>query len=484
MWTWGRNDAGQLGDGTVLGGSNPRQIGSLASTVGLSGGQYHTLTLKSDGTVWASGFNEYGQLGAPSSESCLLDGVSRACSTRPLQVTNLADATAIASGGLFSVAIRGNDTVWAWGSNYYGQLGATSVATGTGAQSQTPVQVETLSDVTVLGAGRNHGLVDPPTPPEAWKMSYYVSTVDTSTSDNPAYQLGCALGDRDRLTPGTQDSASILAFGRPRFWGGQQGAVIYSEPASFATVTQIRGVIEQVARGYWLCAGADYTSQLRIIAGTSNYAYEENGVILDDNVTPDHARAWAQMVNEARANIEASGYSSQVQIHGGSDMELDWQTPQATRGWVDAYAAAAQGWLYNFGDASGCPPVAGDCGSARFPDWTQEDVYHISWGSPLSWPFPQIYYITDPNDPLSEINARQWYQMVLYSLDVHGKLMWIAGVLTQERACQQKEALGTPCEPELRNTPEQGYEQMWRWLNANDPRARQDIRYLSDIQYQ
>src|SRR3989339_660349 len=100
---------------------------SLASaTPQVSAGSNHRLALKSDGTVWAWGGNEYGQLG---------DGTTTNRKT-PIQVSGISSITAIAGITHHSLALKSDGTVWAWGYNYYGQLGD-----GTYTDRTSPVQV-------------------------------------------------------------------------------------------------------------------------------------------------------------------------------------------------------------------------------------------------------------------------------------------------------------------------------------------------------
>jgi alpha-tubulin suppressor-like RCC1 family protein len=85
-----------------------------------SGGALHAMALKSDGTVWTWGIDDEGQLG---------NGKSEEFEAAPVQVLgpggtgNLTRVAAVAVGGKFSVALKTDGTVWAWGFNIWGQLG-------------------------------------------------------------------------------------------------------------------------------------------------------------------------------------------------------------------------------------------------------------------------------------------------------------------------------------------------------------------------
>ncbi len=63
LWAWGRNDYGQLGDGTAVDKYSPTQVGSATNWSTIAAGWSHTVGLKSDGTLWTWGRNPYGQLG-------------------------------------------------------------------------------------------------------------------------------------------------------------------------------------------------------------------------------------------------------------------------------------------------------------------------------------------------------------------------------------------------------------------------------------
>ena len=63
LWAWGYNGAGQLGDGTTTDRSSPVQVGTDTNWASVAAGDLHTVAVKTDGTLWAWGDNGYGQLG-------------------------------------------------------------------------------------------------------------------------------------------------------------------------------------------------------------------------------------------------------------------------------------------------------------------------------------------------------------------------------------------------------------------------------------
>jgi alpha-tubulin suppressor-like RCC1 family protein len=113
VWGWGSNSQGQLGNGESV-HSSPLVPMSITDVVAIAGGSNHTVVLKSDGTVWATGYNLYGQLG---------DGTFTERHS-PVQVTGLpAGIIAVAAGGMQSMALASDGTVYAWGNNEFGQVG-------------------------------------------------------------------------------------------------------------------------------------------------------------------------------------------------------------------------------------------------------------------------------------------------------------------------------------------------------------------------
>ena len=150
VWAWG---AGGL-NGSGASRSVPGRVLGLAGTVAVASGYYHTLALRSDGTVWAWGLNESGRLGDGSS-------TNRTQPVQVLGPGGsgfLSNIVSVAGGAYHSIALRSDGTVWTWGANTYGELGNPWAGS---TEQRTPVQVMTgetaLSDVMAPGAAPDRG---------------------------------------------------------------------------------------------------------------------------------------------------------------------------------------------------------------------------------------------------------------------------------------------------------------------------------------
>src|SRR6266568_2805978 len=140
LWAMGDNANGQLGDGTLNNTNRPEQI--LASGVtAIAGGYLHSLFLKSDGSLWAMGYNNRGQLG---------DGTYND-TDRPEQIV-AGGVMAIAPGGDHSLFLKSDGSLWAMGDNDNGELGD-----GTYNRTNRPEQI-LASGVTAVAAGGFHSL--------------------------------------------------------------------------------------------------------------------------------------------------------------------------------------------------------------------------------------------------------------------------------------------------------------------------------------
>lgn len=197
VWGWGYN-SGVLGLGTTAAVGTPTMITAMngaSPVVAIDAGRFTSYFLKADGTLWASGSNMYGQLGIGSTASNML----------PVQVQASGTITSIASGDFHCFAVDSSRHAWCWGQN-------TNYALGIGSSTNvlTPVVHPGLADVVSVAAGQTHTL--------ALLQSGAVRCMGTGSSG----QLG--IGSTGTLAnPGT---VGFIAATQAVFAGVEQSFVI------------------------------------------------------------------------------------------------------------------------------------------------------------------------------------------------------------------------------------------------------------------
>jgi alpha-tubulin suppressor-like RCC1 family protein len=144
LWTWGLNLVGQLGIGNTYDCILPVSIGTDTDWSEISCGEVHTLGLKSNRTLWSWGGNGAGQLGMGDTESQ---------NWEPFQIGTDSDWLRIAAGNAHNLALKTNGTIWSWGSNTWGELGV-----GDTNDKFSPTLVGTDSDWSRITAGNAHSL--------------------------------------------------------------------------------------------------------------------------------------------------------------------------------------------------------------------------------------------------------------------------------------------------------------------------------------
>ncbi|MFA6287906.1 MAG: RHS repeat-associated core domain-containing protein [Opitutaceae bacterium] len=157
LWAWGGNKAGGLGDGTTTDRLRAVQVqgasAPLTGIVAVAAGGLHAVALKSDGTVWAWGNNDHGQLG-DGTLTMRLKAVSVKGPAGPLT-----GIVAIAAGDNHNLALKSDGTIWAWGSNGLSELGSSSATAGSDQAIAVPVDGSPFADVVSIDAGGSRSML-------------------------------------------------------------------------------------------------------------------------------------------------------------------------------------------------------------------------------------------------------------------------------------------------------------------------------------
>jgi len=153
LWTFGGNTYGNLGNGSKRDSVTPVKV--MDSVAAVSCGSYHVAALKTDGSLWMWGVNDCGQLGNDGGSNATTS-MGHPCQTVPVKVMD--GVAAVSCGGDHTAAIKTDGSLWTWGKNEYGGLGNGGGSNATdkyGVPYQT-VPVKVMDNVAAVSCGSRH----------------------------------------------------------------------------------------------------------------------------------------------------------------------------------------------------------------------------------------------------------------------------------------------------------------------------------------
>ncbi len=209
LWAWGSDQLGQLGDG----GSNtdqnsPVRVGLATDWIAISAGRYHSMGIRADGSLWAWGSDEFGQLG---------NGGSNTNKSTPVRVGFATDWIAISARGDHSMGIRADGSLWAWGSDQFGQLGDG----GSNTNRNRPVRVGLATNWIAITAGWHHSMgIRADGSLWAWGNDRFGRLGDGGSNTNRKSPVRVGLAsDWVAIAAGASHSMGIRADGSLWAWG-------------------------------------------------------------------------------------------------------------------------------------------------------------------------------------------------------------------------------------------------------------------------
>jgi len=308
LWAWGFNGAGQLGDGTTIEKSVPVKIGNDSNWKIISAGGNSSLAIKKDGTLWAWGDNFWGQLG---------DGSFGNKRFIPVRIGSDNNWESVSEGRAFTLAIKTDGTLWAWGNNLFGQLGNQASA------AFVPTRVGTSSDWKAVSAGGNHTIaikVDG----TLWAWGYnYNGQLGDGTLINKATPVkigsesnwkSIAIGDS--FSVATKTDGTLWAWGINDL--GQVGNGTFAA-SSIPTQVGAGNTWESVSAGHY-----------------SSFAIKADGTLW----------TWGWKIGSVFFDIDNS-HNSPTQV----GVDSDWQS--SASGQKHTFAFKTNGTLWAWGDDAG-----------------------------------------------------------------------------------------------------------------------------------
>lgn len=251
LLSWGNNNLGKLGNNSTIDSSSPVSVQNLSAVEAIATGENHSLALRSDGTVWVWGSNGFGQLGNGTSDF--------SPHPLPLQVPTLTDVIAISAHLNHNLALKSDGTVWAWGNNDFGQMGNNT----TGGNVLIPTQVLTLSNVIAIISGFQHNaaLRSDGTVWVWGRNAEGQIGNNTSTTSGCQCQplpLQTTISGVSQITAGFYTTGAVKPNGDVFVWGsnsfGQLGNGTTGGDALLPVQSTISNVIELEMRGFHVFA--------------------------------------------------------------------------------------------------------------------------------------------------------------------------------------------------------------------------------------
>ncbi|MBP1618220.1 MAG: C-terminal target protein [Bacteroidetes bacterium] len=268
LWTWGSNDYGQLANGsTKVNVLAPAQIGSQTNWIAITTGSYHTMVLKSDHTLWGSGYNVYGELG---------DGTT-VNKTELVQIGTGTDWAVISAKMTHTVALKSDGTLWVTGENTNGQLGD-----GTTVGKTSFTQIETGQTWKAIAGGQQYTLAVK-SDGTLWTWGYNANSQlgdGTTTKRSIPTQVGTAT-DWVKVSAGASHALGLKSDGTLWAWGYNNYGQIGDGTTGTANNKKVPTQIGTDTNWAQIFTGSQFSLAIKTDGTLWTWGYNGNGQLGD-----------------------------------------------------------------------------------------------------------------------------------------------------------------------------------------------------------
>ena len=273
LWAWGRNNNGQLGDGTLVNKSRPTKIGAATGWTDVEAGYLHSVAMSGvagSAVAYTWGDNTYGQLGiqvgTTSRAGVTTFATASAVSPTPVSggFTNYQSITAGAyhTAAISGVAGTAGGSLWAWGGNSSGQLGD-----GTTTPKGVPTLIGTSTAWRSVAAGDFHTVADRVNNTVfTWGANNQGQLGDGTTLDKLAPSTLALSGTYKAIAAGTYHTIAIDTVGKVWTWGANSfgqlgdGSVIQrNSPVQAGAAGNLTATAAEAGFGHTLVIKTDGT---------------------------------------------------------------------------------------------------------------------------------------------------------------------------------------------------------------------------------
>ncbi|MDQ1446673.1 MAG: hypothetical protein QOI20_3137 [Acidimicrobiaceae bacterium] len=342
-WGFGSNARGQLGAGPTVDRLSPVAVSDLANATGISMGYLHTLAVFPDGTVKATGYNAYGEIGNGTTTD-----------SHAVVSTGITTASAASAGGYHSLALDRDGTVWAWGRNLEGQLGD-----GTTTNRSAPVHVSGLTGVTAVAAAWDHSLaIRSDGTVWTWGLNTDGELGNgTKVSSSVPVQVS-GITNAVAVDGGTNYSIALLADGTVRTWGGNSTGQL-GVPGNGGKTTPV--AVSGLANVTHIAAGSFHNLVTTADGRVWSWGSNTSGQLGVGSATSDATSQATPPIPSSNRPLEVTGASGATNVAAGGT------TSYALRGggtlW--AWGNNSDGQHGNGKTTPSSFPVQGGCTDSR-----------------------------------------------------------------------------------------------------------------------